>query len=69
MWSAPGWVQLHRDGIDCDTFNRFHPEQQPRVPWVTEALRDAGGPVVAVTDYQKAVRRYDIDPDAVTELP
>jgi pyruvate dehydrogenase E1 component len=55
VWSAPGWVQLHRDGIDCDTFNRFHPDQQPRVPWVTQALRDAEGPVVAVTDYQKAV--------------
>lgn len=55
VWSAPGWVQLHREGIDCDVWNRFHPDQEPRMPWFTEVLRDAEGPVVAVTDFQKAV--------------
>ena len=55
VWSAPGWVQLHRDGIDCDQYNRLHPDVQTRIPLVTQLLGDAEGPVVAVTDFQKAV--------------
>ena len=55
VWSAPGWVQLHRDGLDCDTWNRFHPGEEPRQPLVTRLLADTDGPYVAVTDYQKAV--------------
>ena len=55
VWSVPGWVQLHRDGLSCDQHNRLHPGEEIRIPLVTEALRDVEGPVVAVTDYQKAV--------------
>jgi len=59
VWSAPGWVQLHREGLECDEWNLLHPTEEPRVPWVTEALggpgASAGAPVVAVSDFQKAV--------------
>ncbi len=55
VWSAPGWVQLHRDGIACDDYNRMHPDAEQRVPIVTQLLADAEGPVIAVTDFQKAV--------------
>ena len=55
VWSAPGWVQLHRDGIACDEWNRLHPGEDRRVPMVTQLLADAEGPVIAVTDFQKAV--------------
>jgi pyruvate dehydrogenase E1 component len=55
VWSAPGWVQLHRDGVDCDTYNRLHPTEEQRTPYVTSALDGAQGPVIAVSDFQKAV--------------
>jgi pyruvate dehydrogenase E1 component len=56
VWSVPGWVQLHRDGVDCSTTNRDHPTAEPRVPLITRKLAESrGGPVVAVTDYQKAL--------------
>ncbi|MBA3620778.1 MAG: pyruvate dehydrogenase (acetyl-transferring), homodimeric type, partial [Euzebyales bacterium] len=55
VWSAPGWVQLHRDGIDCDSYNRLHPTEDQRTPYVTSALDGVEGPVVAVSDFQKAV--------------
>jgi pyruvate dehydrogenase E1 component len=55
VWSAPGWVGLHRDGLAVDEWNRLHPDEEPRRAAVTEALDDAAGPVVAVTDYQRAV--------------
>ncbi|CAN5836348.1 pyruvate dehydrogenase (acetyl-transferring), homodimeric type [soil metagenome] len=55
VWSVPGWVGLHRDGLDADEWNRLHPTEEPRRAHVAEVLGDAGGPVVAVTDYQRAV--------------
>jgi pyruvate dehydrogenase E1 component len=33
----------------------LHPEAEPRVPFVTEALKGGKGPVIASTDYMKAV--------------
>jgi pyruvate dehydrogenase E1 component len=55
LWSVPGWVQLHRDGLAVDEWNRLNPEEEPRTAIVTDLLGDAAGPIVAVTDYQKAV--------------
>ncbi|MBA3622421.1 MAG: pyruvate dehydrogenase (acetyl-transferring), homodimeric type, partial [Euzebyales bacterium] len=55
VWSAPGWVQLHRDGLACEQHNRLHPTEEQRTPYVTEALDGAEGPVVAVSDFQRAV--------------
>ena len=55
LWSVPGWVQLHRDGLAVDEWNRMHPDEESRTAIVTDVLGDAAGPFVAVTDYQKAV--------------
>ncbi len=57
LWSVPGWVGLHRDGIACDRYNRLHPGAEQRVPFVTRSLSESSGPFVAVTDYQQAVPR------------
>ena len=55
LWSVPGWVQLHRDGLAVDTYNRLHPDDEPRTAIITDVLGEVEGPIVAVTDYQKAV--------------
>ena len=55
VWSAPGWIELQRDGLTCDQWNLRHPTETPRVPWVAAALSEAPGPFVAVSDYVKAV--------------
>ena len=55
VWSVPGWVGLHREAVEIDEWNHLHPVEERRVPYVTQALADVEGPVVAVTDYQKAV--------------
>ncbi len=51
VFSAPGLTLLRRDGLDCDRWNRLHPEAEPRVPYVSEVLAEGSGPVVAATDY------------------
>jgi pyruvate dehydrogenase E1 component len=54
VWSVPGWKQLRGEALECERWNRLHPTEAPRTPWVTEQLA-GGGPVVGVTDYMKAV--------------
>src|SRR5262249_42629395 len=55
VWSATSYQQLRNDALDCDRWNRLHPAEPPRVPFVTRRLENAAGPVVAVSDYMKAV--------------
>jgi pyruvate dehydrogenase E1 component len=54
VWSCPSFNELARDGLDCERWNLLHPDaKEPRVPFVTQQLKDNGGPVVASTDYIK----------------
>ena len=55
IWSAPSFQQLRVDALECERWNRLHPTESPRKPYVTEQLEDAGGPVVGVTDFMKIV--------------
>ena len=54
IWSATSFTELRRDGVDCARWNRMNPEKEPRIPWVTECLRDRQGGVGAATDYVRA---------------
>jgi len=55
VWSVTSFTELHRDGLAADRFNRLHPEDPPRASYVQECLGEPTGPVVAATDYQRAV--------------
>jgi pyruvate dehydrogenase E1 component len=55
VWSATSWAELRREALACEEHNLLHPDREPRTPYVTRALADAGGPVVAVSDFMKAV--------------
>ena len=55
VWSVTSWGELRRDAMACDELAFLHPEQEQRVPFVTRKLQDAPGPVVAVSDYMRAV--------------
>jgi pyruvate dehydrogenase E1 component len=55
VWSVPGWKQLRDDALAAERWNRLHPSEPPRTPYVTEQLADREGPVVAVSDWVRAV--------------
>jgi pyruvate dehydrogenase E1 component len=55
LWSATSYKGLREEALATERWNRLHPSQSPRTPWVTETLSEAEGPYVAVTDYIKAV--------------
>ncbi|NYJ74355.1 pyruvate dehydrogenase (acetyl-transferring), homodimeric type [Allobranchiibius huperziae] len=56
VWSVTSWNELRRDGLDCDEHAFLHPDEERRVPYVTKRLQDAPGPVVAVSDWMRAVQ-------------
>jgi pyruvate dehydrogenase E1 component len=55
LWSATSYKALREDALSVERWNRLHPTEAPRRPYVTEALSGAPGPVLAVTDFMKAV--------------
>jgi pyruvate dehydrogenase E1 component len=55
VWSVTSYKALYSDGIETDRWNRLHPGEKPRVPYVTECLADAPGVLVAATDYLKTL--------------
>jgi pyruvate dehydrogenase E1 component len=55
VWSVTSWSELRRDALAADDHEFRHPEDEPRVPYVTRALAGAPGPVIAVSDYMRAV--------------
>jgi pyruvate dehydrogenase E1 component len=55
LWSATSYKALREDALSVERWNRLHPGLQARTPYVTEALAGVSGPVVAVTDFMKAV--------------
>src|SRR5436309_1085705 len=60
VWSVTSYKELYRDGHAADRWNMLHPAQEPRVAYVAACLRDAAGPIVAASDYVKAL------PDSVS---
>jgi pyruvate dehydrogenase E1 component len=55
VWSATSWTELRRDALACESWNLLHPSEPSREPHVTSMLADSEGPVVAVSDWIKAV--------------
>ncbi|MGZ6825647.1 MAG: transketolase-like TK C-terminal-containing protein, partial [Mycobacteriales bacterium] len=55
VWSVTSWNELRRDALACDEHALLHPDEAPRTPFVTRSLMATTGPVVAVSDWMRAV--------------
>jgi pyruvate dehydrogenase E1 component len=55
VWSVTSFTELRRDGMEVERHNRLHPAGEPRTSYVEQALGDRNGPVVAATDYNRAL--------------
>ena len=56
VWSVTSWNELRRDAVDSEKWNLTHPGEERRWPYVTRALDGTPGPVIAVSDYMRAVQ-------------
>ena len=54
-WSATSYKSLREEALEVERWNRLHPIETARVPYVTAMLEEATGPIVAVSDFMKAV--------------
>ncbi|GAA2256718.1 pyruvate dehydrogenase (acetyl-transferring), homodimeric type [Actinomadura luteofluorescens] len=55
VWSATSWNELAREARECDDWNLLNPDADQRVPYVSRVLDNVAGPIVAVSDYMRAV--------------
>jgi pyruvate dehydrogenase E1 component len=55
VWSVTSWNELRRDGLEVDRHNMLHPSSK-RTAHITDRLKGASGPVIAVSDYMRSVQ-------------
>jgi pyruvate dehydrogenase E1 component len=55
VWSVTSYVELQRDGIDCERCARLSAGVKTPQPFITRVLERAAGPVVAASDYVRAL--------------
>jgi pyruvate dehydrogenase E1 component len=55
VWSVTSYTELRRDALITDRWNRLHPTEQPRLPYVQQALGSIDMPIIAASDYMKIV--------------
>ncbi len=55
LWSATSYKALREEALSTERWNRLHPGEAARTPYITEALHESSGPIVAVTDFMKMV--------------
>jgi len=55
VWSVTSYKCLYTDGIEAERWNRLHPDETPRVPYVKQCLGDEQGVFVAASDYLKTL--------------
>jgi len=55
VWSVTSWTELRREAQEIEDWNLLHPNERPRTPYLIERLGEAPGPIVAVSDWMRAV--------------
>ena len=55
VWSVTSWNELRRDGLETDSHNLLHPSDLKQA-YVTNKLANVEGPIVAVSDFMRAVQ-------------
>jgi len=56
VWSVTSWTELRRDGLAADEHNYLHPEEEPKVAYLTQKFQGIEGPFVATSDHMHAVQ-------------
>jgi pyruvate dehydrogenase E1 component len=55
VWSVTSWNELRRDGLAVDRHNLLNPSTK-KSAYITDRLKGAQGPVIAVSDYMRSVQ-------------
>jgi pyruvate dehydrogenase E1 component len=55
VWSVTSYNQLRREALATERWNRLHPADKEKRPYILQVLDGAEGPIIAATDYMKIV--------------
>lgn len=55
LYSATSYKALREDCLEVERYNRLHPTMNKRTSYLEEMISSDGGPIVAVSDFMKAV--------------
>lgn len=55
VFSATSYLQLRRDALSAERWNMLHPDEPPRVPYLSRILDVTQGPIIAASDWMKTV--------------
>ncbi len=55
VWSVTSYNELRRDALAIERWNRLHPAEPEKQPYILQALDGAEGSIVAATDFMKVV--------------
>lgn len=53
VYSVTSPVELRREAMDVERWNRFHPDQPARTPYIQQVMEGTEGPIIAASDYMK----------------
>ena len=51
VWSVTSFNELAREARDIERWNRLHPLDDSKVPYITQVMKGQRGPAIAATDY------------------
>jgi len=55
VWSVTSYNELRREALGVERWNRLHPSEPEKTPHIVNVLKGAAGPIIASSDYIKAV--------------
>ncbi len=55
VWSVTSYNELRRDALATERWNRLHPGEPERKPYLLQTLGNIEMPIIAATDYMKVV--------------
>ena len=54
IWSVTSFSELRREGLDVRRWNMLHAEEEPRITYVEQCLKNRHGPAIAASDYMRS---------------
>ena len=55
VWSVTSYNELRRDALSSERWNRLHPTEPEKAPYILTALNGSKGPIIAASDYMKSM--------------
>jgi len=56
VWSVTSYSELRREALKVERWNRLHPAEPAKKPYIQGILEATDGPVIAASDYMKTVQ-------------